>query len=123
MREIPAQTLLALMVLLPACSRSGAHADPSGAAASTTHDAAIVPLAAAQKAFGAPCVVDAECGGSVCFHRRVKGAHAAHETRDAAGEVVERDGYCSIRCSDDAECPVPPTRGRCGARGMCKRPD
>jgi hypothetical protein len=121
--EILRHSLLALAVLLPACSRSGAQAEGSDAGASATHDAAIVALAAAQKAFGAPCVADAECAGSVCFHKRVKGEHAAHEARDAGDEAVERDGYCSLRCSDDAQCPVPPTRGKCGARGMCKRPD
>ena len=116
-------TLLALMVLLPACSRSGAQAERSDAGAPATHDATIVVLAAAQKSFGEPCVLDAECAGAACFHKRVKGEHAARESRDAGEEAVERDGYCSIRCRDDAECPVPPTRGKCGARGMCKRPE
>ena len=117
--ETTRRTLLALMVLLPACSRSGAQADRSDAGAFATRDAAV--LTAAQKPFGEPCVSDSECAGAVCFHKRVKGEHAAREARDAGDEAIERDGYCSIRCRDDAECPVPPTRGKCGARGMCKR--
>ena len=123
MTETLRQTLLAWLVLLPACSRPGAQADRSDAGPSATRDAAIVVRAASPRPFGAPCVVDAECAGAVCFHKRAKGEHAAREARDAGDEAVERDGYCSIRCSDDAECPVPPTRGKCGARGMCKRPE
>jgi hypothetical protein len=76
----------------------------------------------AGKPFGAFCTDDAECSGGVCFHKRVKGPGAGRERRDS-GEAVEHDGYCSLRCSDDADCPVPPTRGKCGARGMCKRPE
>jgi hypothetical protein len=122
MREIVRQTLLAGMVLLPACSRSGAQAERSDAVAPATIEAATTAVIAGQKAFGAPCVVDAECAGAVCFHKRARGEPAARETRDAGDEAVEHDGYCSLRCRDDAECPVPPTRGKCGARGMCKRP-
>jgi hypothetical protein len=58
----------------------------------------------------------------VCFHKRLKGPDAGKERR-GSDDAVEHDGYCSIRCNDDADCPVPPTKGRCGARGMCKRPD
>ncbi|HEY2516108.1 MAG TPA: hypothetical protein VGI39_34790, partial [Polyangiaceae bacterium] len=76
------------------------------------------------KPFGAPCVADGECAGGVCFHKRIheKGADAGREQRGQDGPV-EYDGYCSLRCNDDEGCPVPPTRGRCGARGMCKRPE
>ena len=74
------------------------------------------------KAFGAACVADTECEGSVCFHKRLKGSDAGRESR-TNNDPVEHDGYCSMRCHDDADCPVPLTKGRCGARGMCKRPD
>jgi hypothetical protein len=67
-------------------------------------------------------VSDAECADRVCFHKRIKGPNSGKESR-SNDDPVEHDGYCSIRCSDDADCPVPLTRGRCGARGMCKRPD
>ncbi len=77
----------------------------------------------AGKAFGEACVTDQECAGAVCFHKRLKGPDAGRETRDAGAEPVEHDGYCSMSCNTDADCPVPPTRGRCGARGMCKRPE
>jgi hypothetical protein len=75
------------------------------------------------KVFGEPCVSDAECTGGVCFHKRLKGPGSGRETRDAGAEPVEHGGYCSMRCDQDTDCPVPPTRGRCGARGMCKRPE
>ncbi len=70
--------------------------------------------------FGAPCLADNQCAGAACFHKRIKGPDAGRETRTSDGPV-EREGYCSLRCNDDSDCPVPPTRGRCGARGMCKR--
>ena len=78
---------------------------------------------AAGKAFGEPCTADPECAGAVCFHKRIKGPDSGAEKRDAGSEPLEHDGYCSMSCNDDADCPVPPTRGRCGARGMCKRPE
>jgi hypothetical protein len=84
---------------------------------------AAIPEAGA-KPFGAPCVADAECTGGVCFHKRLKSPDAGKESRDAGGsEAVEHDGYCSMSCNQDSDCPVPPTRGKCGARGMCKRPE
>ena len=76
----------------------------------------------AGKASGEACVTDPDCASDVCFHKRLKGADAGRETRDG-GEPVEHDGYCSMSCNDDGDCPVPPTRGKCGARGMCKRPE
>jgi hypothetical protein len=109
--------LLVTAVLLAACSRAPVSAERS--------DAGAAALAEEPKPFGAPCVEGAECAGAVCFHRRAraKGENEERERRDAGTEVVERDGYCSIRCRDDADCPAPPTRGKCGARGMCKRPE
>ncbi len=74
------------------------------------------------KAFGAFCVDDAECAGGVCFHKRLKTAESGPERR-GGGDAVEHDGYCSMRCAADADCPTPPSNGRCGARGMCKRPE
>jgi hypothetical protein len=73
-------------------------------------------------AFGAACVTDEDCPSHVCFHKRLKtpGVDAGKERRDA-GEAVEHDGYCSMKCDSNADCPVPPTKGKCGARGMCKR--
>jgi hypothetical protein len=73
------------------------------------------------KAFGAYCVEDTECASAVCFHKRLKTGNSGPEHR-GANDPVEHDGYCSILCNSDADCPVPPTNGRCGARGMCKRP-
>jgi hypothetical protein len=94
---------------------------PAAASVAAVASASVVDGSAA-KSFGAACVEDAECAGGVCFHKRLKGPDAGKERR-GADDPVERDGYCSMRCDDDADCPVPPTKGRCGARGMCKRPD
>jgi hypothetical protein len=78
----------------------------------------------AGRPFGAPCVTDAECAAGACFHKHVHDSHGAadggHEHK-IANEPVDADGYCSLRCSDDGDCPVPPTAGRCGGRGMCKK--
>jgi hypothetical protein len=110
----------------PAPSAPGITAPGQAASANVT--LAVAPAAggsldaAAGKPFGAPCVGDAECAGAVCFHKRIKGPDAGKEHR-GGNDPVEHDGYCSLRCSDDADCPVPPTKGRCGARGMCKRLD
>jgi hypothetical protein len=79
--------------------------------------------AQAGKPFGAYCVTDAECAGGVCFHKRIKGADAGPERREVHPEAEEHDGYCSMRCNSDSDCPTPLTRGKCGARGMCKRAD
>jgi hypothetical protein len=76
----------------------------------------------AGKPFGAFCVTDSECSGAVCFHKRLKTPDAGRERR-GADDPVEHDGYCSLRCNDDRDCPVPPSSGKCGARGMCKRPN
>jgi hypothetical protein len=70
--------------------------------------------AATGKSFGEHCVEDSECQGGVCFHKRIK---------SRSDDAVEHDGYCSMRCDEDSDCPVPPTKGKCGKRGMCKRPD
>jgi hypothetical protein len=109
-----------------ACSKGNAATlEPSAlasAAVSASPAPKPMPDASAGKPFGAPCVADSECAGAVCFHKRLKGPDAGKERR-GADEAVEHDGYCSLKCNDDADCPVPPTKGRCGARGMCKRPD
>jgi hypothetical protein len=118
---------IAALALLGAlgCSRSTAAPLESTAIASAAASVSTPPSppdASAAKPFGAPCVGDAECAGGVCFHKRLKGPDAGKERR-GANDAVEHDGYCSIPCNDDADCPVPLTKGRCGARGMCKRPD
>jgi hypothetical protein len=94
---------------------------PAAASVATAGSAPVID-GSATKPFGVACVEDAECAGAVCFHKRLKGPDAGKERR-GSDEPVEREGYCSMRCDDDADCPVPPTKGRCGARGMCKRPD
>jgi len=117
--------LCAALGLLAGCSRGNNPSSESTATASARSSAALATTAPSDgssdaKPFGAPCVGDAECAGSVCFHKRIKGPDSGTESR-RNDDPVEHDGYCSIRCNDDADCPVPPTRGRCGARGMCKR--
>ena len=102
-----------------AIAAEGTSASPAPVAAAST--APLDASAAGAKAFGAACVADAECAGGVCFHKRIKGPDAGKERRGAHSEAEEHDGYCSLRCDKDADCPVPPTRGKCGARGMCKR--
>jgi hypothetical protein len=110
-----------------ACSRAPAAVDapkPAVAQAETppdAHDAADAADAASGKPFGAVCTQDAECAQRVCFHKRIKGADSGPERRDVRPEAEEHEGYCSIRCTTDADCPTPLTRGKCGARGMCKR--
>jgi hypothetical protein len=122
-----ARSLGPLIFAVMACSKAdppAAVVPPAPSAASTVGPSALPGQmgADAGRPFGAFCTDDAECSGGVCFHKRVKGPDAGRERRDS-GEAVEREGYCSLRCNDDADCPVPPTRGKCGARGMCKRPE
>jgi hypothetical protein len=106
----------ALLLLLAACTRPKPTPAPAEAAP-------VAPAASASgKAFGGPCVEDGECAGAVCFHKRLKTAQSGPETRDG-GDALEHDGYCSLRCNADTDCPSPPSNGRCGARGMCKRPE
>jgi hypothetical protein len=120
--------VLVLMLALAGCSRSNAasrtESSPLAAA-----DAAQRPPTPAQdagtgKPFGASCTSDEECAARACFHKHVHDVHgtaeAGHEHK-GADDAVQADGYCSIRCSDDGDCPVPPTAGHCGGRGMCKR--
>jgi hypothetical protein len=106
------------------CSRGTASTlEATALASAAVASPAVGPTgdaAATRKPFGEHCVEDAECAGGVCFHKRLKGPDAGHERR-GANEAVERDGYCSMKCEDDGDCPVPPTKGKCGARGMCKR--
>jgi hypothetical protein len=109
------------------CSRSQAAQGGQPSATTSAARGAVpvvsaTPAPAAPKAFGVECVEDSECQGGVCFHKRLKTAESSPERR-GANDPVEHDGYCSIRCDDDSQCPVPPTKGRCGARGMCKRPE
>jgi hypothetical protein len=122
---------LALAVGASGCSRKSASADEprrestaSALATSSTaaSDAGKPPQETrAKKPFGTHCTRDDECAGEVCFHQRIKGPDAGREERGKS-EQVEPDGYCSIRCNADEDCPVPLTRGKCGARGMCKKP-
>jgi hypothetical protein len=110
--------LLATMLAATGCSRSEA-APASGASASSPSGSS---SPTGLKAFGASCVEDGECKDAVCFHKRLKTGQSGPEHR-GGNDAVEHDGYCSIRCDGDGQCPVPPTNGRCGARGMCKRPE
>ena len=102
------------------CSRSHAAAVDGGSPSPVASIAA--SAAASAKAFGAYCVEDTECASSVCFHKRLKTGSQGPERR-GSNDPVEHDGYCSMSCNSDADCPSPPTNGRCGARGMCKRPE
>jgi hypothetical protein len=56
-----------------------------------------------KKGFGASCDGDGECASGVCS----KG---------------KRNGFCSLKCDADADCPSPPTAGACNGRGFCKKP-
>ena len=105
----------AAVLVLVGCSKSHAAVDGG----SPSPSASAVP---AGKAFGAYCVEDRECASTVCFHKRLKTGNQGPERR-GGDDAVEHDGYCSLSCNSDADCPSPPTNGRCGARGMCKRPE
>ncbi len=118
----PIRTGILLSWLALAACRTSASPAPSPSA-SVKAAVRIEPSRTAAKTFGEPCVTDAECAAAVCFHKRLKGPDSGAERRDAQSEPVEQDGYCSMSCNTDADCPVPPTRGKCGARGMCKRPE
>jgi hypothetical protein len=111
---------LALLVTA-ACSRDKpAPAEAVKPAAVATP--AVASSSGAGGAFGAFCVDDGACASSVCFHKRLK-TEASGPERRGGGDALEHDGYCSMRCDTDADCPSPPSSGRCGARGMCKRPE
>jgi hypothetical protein len=114
--------LLLLTSSLPfGCSRAHGTSVDGGSPSPPGSTAAATPSTSA-KAFGAYCVEDTECASAVCFHKRLKTGNQGPEHR-GANDAVERDGFCSMSCNSDADCPVPPTNGRCGARGMCKRPE
>jgi hypothetical protein len=123
---LPRRMVVAALVLvvLGACTREkptpaeGAKAAVATASATASASASV----GGAKAFGTFCVEDSECGGAVCFHKRVKTAESGPERR-GGGDAVEHDGYCSMRCNADSDCPTAPSNGRCGARGMCKRPE
>jgi len=125
-RRAPCLLVVALGVALAVtvgCSRSEAAPAGASSAGSAATTAAAAPSASAVlKGFGAACVDDAECAGTVCFHKRLKTAQSSPERR-GGNDAVEHDGYCSMHCEDDGQCPAPPTSGRCGTRGMCKRPE
>jgi hypothetical protein len=111
----PVASVLRVLGLLVACDHETTPSRTSGGAALTTADAA------SPKEFGASCLVDDECPTHVCFHKRLKSPDAGKEQR-GVDEPLEKEGYCSMKCASDAGCPSPPTNGKCGARGMCKRP-
>ena len=116
-------SFVAALAALLACSRSPAAAVDGGATSTGLAAPTAAPSAPPSgKTFGEYCVEDRECASTLCFHKRLKTGNQAPERRDA-DDAVEHDGYCSMSCNSDADCPVPPTKGRCGARGMCKRPD
>ncbi len=120
-RSRSARTVVAAVALLLAFVGACTRDKPTPVATASATPASSGSAASA-KAFGAPCVDDAECAGGVCFHKRLKTAESGPERR-GGGDAVEHDGYCSMRCTTDADCPSPPSNGRCGARGMCKRPE
>jgi hypothetical protein len=94
----------------------------AASAASANANAGPAADAGGKKAFGGFCTDDADCTSNVCFHKRLKTPDAGKERR-GGNDAVEHDGFCSMKCDDDGDCPVPPTKGKCGARGMCKRPE
>jgi hypothetical protein len=53
-------------------------------------------------AFGAVCTKDADCKSNACF-------------------IGGQGSYCSILCQTDAQCPVPPTAGKCNMKGYCMK--
>jgi hypothetical protein len=111
-----------LVAVAPAgCSRASTAPDVRPVASTTPATAPASASAATGGTFGAFCVDNSACASGVCFHKRVKGANPTPERRGAKDEVVEHDGYCSMHCNADSDCPTPPSSGRCGARGMCKR--
>jgi hypothetical protein len=104
------------------CRRSDAAEEGSRPAASASTSPSPSGVGAVAKSFGSFCTTDGDCASGTCFHKRLKeGRDAGREVR-GADEAVEESGYCSMKCNSDADCPSPPTSGRCGARGMCKRP-
>jgi hypothetical protein len=112
---------LGLLALLLACSREKPRPAEAEAVKTALAPASAAPAASASgKAFGAFCVEDGECAAAVCFHKRLKTAQSGPEGRGGV-DALEHDGYCSMRCTGDTDCPTPPSNGRCGARGMCKR--
>jgi hypothetical protein len=117
---------LALAVALAGCSRSQSASPPENAEAGSATPGAQV--AKAKQPFGGACVADGECASGACFHKHThdKGGQAAAQAsggHEHAGndDSLQADGYCSIKCEEDSECPNPPTSGHCGGRGMCKR--
>jgi hypothetical protein len=116
------QTVLVGAIVVAGCARKTSGAPVTGDAGGTSvaSVAALDGGVTSARGFGESCLEDVECAAGVCFHKRLKVPGAAPEHR-GANEAVERDGYCSLRCRADADCPVPLTRGKCGARGMCKR--
>jgi hypothetical protein len=96
----------AFLVTVIACSRSNA----SSAAPDATASAGSA-LDVGNEMFGEPCVSDSECAGGVCFRKRIRVGDA---------DTSAHDGYCSMPCDADTDCPVLLTSGRCG-RGRCKR--
>src|SRR5580658_1344647 len=100
----------AMALCLAGCSRKASESIEPSALASAAVTVAAGPDAATGKPFGAYCVADSEGAGGVCFHKRLKVPDAGKERR-GADDPVEHDGYCSLRCNDDADCPVPLTKG------------
>jgi len=128
-RTWPARAAFSALLLLAfvgACTRDKPAPVDDARASVATATASATPApsgsAASAKAFGAFCADDGECAGGVCFHKRLKIAESGPERR-GGGDAVEHDGYCSMRCATDTDCATPPSNGRCGARGMCKRPE
>jgi hypothetical protein len=65
-------------------------------------DARSAPPNPTPRAFGAACSSDAECDSSTCF----VGGHG---------------GFCSVRCTADAQCPTPSSGApHCNPHGYCR---
>ncbi len=110
--------LLSLLAFVGSACNACDRTSPNG---DSTIGASTSALQNGKKPFGAACVTDGDCGDGVCFHQRASRGHDAGRERRDGGDAEEPDGYCSMRCVTDPDCPTPLTRGKCGARGMCKR--
>jgi hypothetical protein len=89
---------------------AGEVATDSGASDGAAHDAGAHDGAAHDASadsgaggnFGDVCAKDADCKSKACF-------------------IGGQGNYCSILCTTNAQCPVPPTSGVCNPKGYCKK--
>lgn len=83
---------IALLVLAAACSKK---------AAPTTSTSAALTTDGGGRPYGEPCHADGECASRVCWPEKQ---------------------ICTLKCTADADCPAPPTAGKCNKKGFCKKP-